>query len=196
MRWGTYVFLFLIASQQLAFGEFADGLCQTEITGSPGLPKATCYFPSCPVGADCMPPTIDRKTAQIEFYEPLIQWKDTCPNTAWSSACWEVHLDFKFRMGAVDPSGVSFIGVHLAHEVDNKKFFKKFWVKAQQKDSTGKFALESGMVVHVPPGQRLELSVFELCAKDGINNEGCVLPEMKHQIDLGSLLATKKRAPR
>lgn len=123
-----------------------------------------------------MPPQIDKGTPSIEYFEPLLRWKDQCPNEEISGACWEVYLDFRLKLAASDPSGVGFVGVHMVHEVNAQRYFKRYWGTAQTKDSSGRYEMSGAMVVHVPPGQRLELGVYELCARDKSNNEGCVLP--------------------
>lgn len=156
--------------------DFADGLCNFTATSNPGLNKAICYFPSCPTGADCQAPLIDKSSAKIEYYEPLLQWKDSCPNQTLGSSCWEVYVDFKFRVLANDPAGVSAVGLNLASEVESQRVLKKFWVKAEKRDAQGRYELAGGIVAHVPPGKRLELAVHELCARDLLQNESCVPP--------------------
>lgn len=154
-----------------------DGLCQSENTGQPGLPKTTCYFPSCPTGVDCQPPSVDKTTAKIEYLEPMLQWKDTCPNRDISGQCWEVSVDLKAMVKADDPSGVTNVGVNVAMEVNAKKDFKKVWSKLLDKpNDQGLFEIDGTLLIHVPPGQRMELTVYELCAKDKLNNEGCFPP--------------------
>lgn len=155
--------------------DILDGLCQMDPGGS-SLPKATCYFPSCPHGNDCSPPTIDRETAAMTYKEPILQWKDTCPNTTYTGACWEVSVDFTYALKAADPSGVSDIGVHLVLDIANRRQFKKYWIQADRRDAQGRYELAGGLQTHVPPGGRLEMSVFELCARDKVKNESCILP--------------------
>jgi len=184
MGWGKTFFLTLIISVS-SMARTPNGLCTYE-PASQGLPKALCSFPSCPVGSDCLPPTIDKFAAAIEYYEPLLQWKDTCPNQSIPNACWEVYIDFRFKVAATDPAGVSTIGVHIAQEVDARRIFKKYWGKAERKDAQGRFEMSAGVVAHVPPGQRLELAVYELCARDSLGNEGCSLPHKLNSLNFNA----------
>lgn len=153
------------------------GLCTTELSPS-GLPKASCHFPSCPEGNDCQPPSIEKGSASIEYHEPLIKWEDSCSDKAITptGACWEVYVDFKLKLGATDPSGVASIGVHLSQEVSAKRIFKKYFGKVTGQTGHGGYLMEATLVTHVPPGQRLDIDVYELCARDGVGNEGCILP--------------------
>lgn len=167
--------LFGVIVVPLAADEMARGLCQQDHS-TPGLPKAICSFPSCPTGGDCMPPNIDKGNPFIEYMEPLLRWQDNCPGTGVSGSCWEVYIDFRFRLAATDPAGISHIGVHMMHEVNAQRVFKRYWGNAVAKDSYGRYEMNGAMVVHVPPGQRLEMGVYELCARDRNGNEGCVLP--------------------
>lgn len=156
---------------------FADGLCTYEST-APNLQKATCYAIACPPGANCRPPKIDAATAAITFKEPTSQWKDSCPDKTISGACVETYVDYEFHLGANgDSAQVSDIGVNIVNEIEAKRIFKRQWGKAIQKDSQGRYFFEGGITVYVPPGKRYELSVYELCARDGLNNEQCVLPQ-------------------
>lgn len=151
------------------------GLCSYDSL-TPGLPKASCQFPSCPSGSDCQPPAIEAASPQVEFFEPLMKWTDTCPDRTIPGSCWEVYTDFKFRAAASDPSGVTAIGVHFVYEVNARRTFRKFFAKTEGKDPYGRYEITGTMTAHVPPGQRLEIAVYELCARDGLANEGCVLP--------------------
>jgi len=123
-----------------------------------------------------MPPTIVKDNPQIEYLEPLLRWQDDCKNDEISGSCWEVYIDFKLRLAANDSSGISHIGVNMYHEVNAQRYFKRYFGVATVKDSYGRYDMSSSMVVHVPPGQRLELGVYELCAKDRNGNQGCALP--------------------
>lgn len=159
------------------------GLC-TQDHSTPGLPKATCAFPSCPTGGDCLPPTIDKTNPQLEYLEPLLRWQDDCKADTISGSCWEVYIDFKLKLAASDPSGISQIGVNMYHEINNERTFKRYWGTATVKDVYGRYDMASSMVVHVPPGQRLDLGVDELCAKDRNGNQGCVLPFKSRNLEL------------
>jgi hypothetical protein len=151
----------------------ADGMCKVENPSSP-LPTQTCFVPSCLTGSDCMPPAIDGASAKILFNDPLLQWKDNCPQGTGS--CWQMYIDFTFMVAANDPSGMKEIGVNIATEVNAKRTFQKFWGKADQRDAQGRFNFMGALSILVPPGQRAEMSVFELCARDSLGNEGCVVP--------------------
>lgn len=173
-RWKLWVGAVLAVSQ-LSVAAPGRGLCQQDHS-VPGLPKAICSFPSCPTGGDCMPPAIEKSNPSIEYFEPLIRWQDSCPTADISGSCWEVYIDFRLKLGAQDPSGVSHIGVHMVYEVNAQRIFKRYWGAAVTKDSSARYDMTGAMVVHVPPGQRLEMGVYELCARDRNGNEGCVLP--------------------
>lgn len=151
------------------------GLCTTD-SSAPGLPRAICSFPSCPTGGDCLPPTIEKTLPSIEYQEPLLRWQDGCTGQGISGPCWEVFIDFRFRLAATDSAGVSHIGVHMMHEVNAQRFFKRYWGAATTKDSAGRYEMSGSMTAYVPPGQRLEIGVYEICARDRNGNEGCTLP--------------------
>jgi hypothetical protein len=151
-----------------------SGLCQYD-TPTGGMMSADCRFPSCPFDMDCQPPKIDTSSAKIQYDEPLIQWKGTCPDATISGPCWEVHINITFNETATDASGVQAIGVHLASEVNAQRTFTKYWQNVQRQSGPN-YSMQSEILAHVPPGERLELAVYELCAKDLQNNEGCVLP--------------------
>lgn len=85
-------------------------------------------------------------------------------------------MDFKLKFSASDPNGVAAIGTQIAQDLDGKKILKKYWTTTLKKDPEGKYEMLGGLIVHVPPGKPLQLSVFELCAKDGLGNEGCSTP--------------------
>lgn len=161
-----------------ASGDFTDGLCRYEMGGG-GLLKAKCAFPQCPTGADCHSPSIYAKGAKIEYFEPLLQWKDTCPSATLGGSCWEVYMDFRLTLGAEDPNGVTALGVNMVQDLEGKLIYKKYWVSTQQKDPSGKFEINGGMVLHVPAGKPLEVSVFQLCARDALGNEGCSAPSTR-----------------
>ncbi len=167
------IFFAILAVPHFALAESA---CTYDSGATPGLPTATCGFPSCPSGFDCLPPTINKQTANISYSEPAIQWRDSCPDTTLQGACWEVHMDFTALIAATDPSGVSFIGVNLASEVNNKRTFKTFWGQVAQTDSQGRYSMTGTVIAYVPPGQQLLVTVYELCSRDGQSNEGCVFP--------------------
>lgn len=150
-----------------------DGLCQFS-KGPGGLNQALCRLPNCPTGGDCAPPAINLLNTEIQYMEPLLQWKDTCPSGAISGGCWEVYMDFILKMSASDPSGMSEIGVNIAQVLDGKSSIKKYASPAVKTLSDGRYEINGGMVIHVPGGRPLELSVAELCAKDAIGNSGCV----------------------
>lgn len=65
------------------------------------------------------------------------------------------------------------VGVNIAQDVDGRKLLKKYWTPAVKQDGEGRYELNGGLVAHVPGGKPLQLSVFELCAKDKLGNEGC-----------------------
>ena len=172
MGWDKRLLLTFCLLGTAAYG----GLC-TYDKSVPGLPKASCHFPSCPEGIDCQPPTIEKASAVIDFKEPLMKWADFCPDrNLGPGPCWEVYVDFKAEFNATDPAGISAIGVHLAQEVSARRLFRKYVGTVTKKNTKGKWEMEGTMAAHVPPGQRLEIDVYELCARDGRNNEGCILP--------------------
>jgi hypothetical protein len=155
----------------------ADPVCKIDNPSSP-LPSQTCLVPSCLTGADCLPPSIEGSSAKIIFNEPLLQWKDHCPQG--TGACWQMYIDFTFLLAASDPTGMKDIGVNIATEVNARRTFQKFWGSAGQRDTEGRYSFSGGMTVLVPPGQRLEMSVFEICARDAVGNEGCVVPPKRN----------------
>jgi len=155
--------------------ETVRGLCVQE-TASPGIPKAICTFPSCPTGGDCQAPVIEKSNPLVEYLEPLLRWQDDCKDDNVNGSCWEVYIEFKLKLGASDPAGIAQIGVNLYTEVNAQRFFKRYYGPAQMKDSYGRYEMSSSLIAHVPPGQRLELGVYELCARDKQGNDGCALP--------------------
>ncbi len=157
------------------------GLCTTD--GSvPGLPKAVCAFPSCPSGGDCQPPSIDKNNPFIDYFEPLLRWQDSCTGEGLSGPCWEVYIDFRLRLAATDSAGINQIGAHMWAESNTKRTFKRYWGAATVKDSYGRYDMTATIIAHVPPGQRLELGVYELCAKDKNGNAGCVEPSKSRNL--------------
>ncbi len=159
------------------------GLCSMDKT-VPGLPKASCQMPSCPQGIDCQPPEIDRDRAVISYKEPLIRWQDICAEPSFDKGpCWEVFLDFAVQFDAKDAAGISSIGANLAQEVSARRIFKKFMASVNTKGKSGKWEMQGTMTAHVPPGQRLDIDVYELCARDASGNEACALPFRR--LDLG-----------
>lgn len=191
----TKLFLALawIAVSPVFAEPFADGLCTFD-TSSPNLPKAICYAPACPEGATCRGPKLDLATATIQFKEPTFSWKDTCPDKSISSACIETFVDFTAHLGATGDSGtVTDIGVNVSQSVTTgkgiEKVLKKSWGKAIQKDPQGHFTFDGGMTLWVMPGKRFELSPYEFCARDNLNNETCGIPTQKiGQLNANSLL--------
>lgn len=173
----------LLLFSSYATAAFERGLCTLD-TATAGLPKAVCSFPSCPTGGDCQPPDINKSNPSIDYFEPLLQWQDSCPGQGLSGSCWAVHLDFRFRLAATDMAGVTHIGVHMMHEVNAQRYFKRYWGTASAKDGQGRYEMTASMVIYVPPGQRLELGVYELCARDKNGNEGCVLPAKARDLAL------------
>ena len=155
-----------------AFANFNDALCSF-VPGEGGLLKAICQMPGCPNGSDCSAPMIHAGTASIEYFEPILQWKETCPNPGIASSCWEVFIDYKLLIGAVDSSGISSIGANLTQDIEGKKIEKKSWSKSTKKAPDGRYEMNGAITVHVPAGRALELKVSELCAKDFANNEAC-----------------------
>lgn len=176
---------FMCLGLGLVGGTARAGLCQQD-KSAPGIPKTSCYFPSCPEGNDCLPPTINRDSATISYQEPLLKWMDVCSDKSLSGACWEVYIDFHFEVDATDPSGVAAVGVHLAQEVNAKRIFRKYIATVDRKNPRNKYEMNATLVSHVPPGQRLDLDVYELCARDGAGNEGCVLPMRRGLFSLGA----------
>lgn len=177
--------LFIAGSVLSWFVSFSAqaGLCSMDKT-VPGLPKASCQMPSCPQGIDCQPPEINRDAAKIEYKEPLIRWQDICSEPALASGpCWEVFLDFKVQFDARDASGIASVGANLAQEVSARRLFKKFMAGVSNKGPSGKWEMQGTMTAHVPPGQRLDIDVYELCARDTNGNESCALPFRRQ--DLG-----------
>ncbi len=158
------------------------GLCSMDKT-VPGLPKASCQMPSCPQGIDCQAPEITREASRIDYKEPLIRWQDICSEPALASGpCWEVFLDFKVMFDAKDASGIASIGVNLAQEVSARRLFKKFMASVSTKGASGKWEMQGTMTAHVPPGQRLDIDVYELCARDTNGNEACALPFRRQEL--------------
>lgn len=170
-----------LASQLMAAqgpnGIFDEEQCVKDATGTPGLPKTVCYFPTCPGPQDCLAPEIDRPTAKLDFLPPSQRWYSSCPDKSIPGSCWEATLDFKFALGAKDPSGVSEIGLVLSiDQQSQKKSQSKFMMKADARDSKSRYEAGGGMILYVPAGKRVDLVVMELCAKDTKDNEGCVPP--------------------
>jgi hypothetical protein len=157
-------------------GVFDEEQCVKDATGSPGLPKTVCYFPTCPGPQDCLAPEIDRPSAKLDFLPPAQRWYSTCPDKQISGSCWEATLDFKFALAATDPSGVAEIGLTLSIDQMQKKSVSKFMMKADTRDSKNRYTAGGGMILYVPAGKRVDLVVMELCAKDLKDNEGCVPP--------------------
>lgn len=160
------------------------GLCSMDKT-VPGLPKASCQMPSCPAGIDCQPPEIDRNSAKAVYGEPLIRWQDICSEPLLANGpCWEVFLDFKMEFDAKDASGIASVGANLAQEVSARRIFKKFMASVTTKGASGKWEMQGTMTAHVPPGQRLDVDVYELCARDTHGNESCALPFRRQELSL------------
>lgn len=172
MAWGM-VFWGLCLVAGVAKASITDGLCQFS-KGPGGLSQALCKLPNCPTGGDCAPPAILLSNTEIQYMEPLLQWKDTCPSGAIAGGCWEVYMDFILKMSVSDPSGMNEIGVNIAQVLDGKQTVKKYASPAVKTLSDGRYEINGGMVIHVPGGRPLELSVTELCAKDTIGNSGCI----------------------
>jgi len=172
MHWKSYLGFVILLGTSLANG----GICNFNSGTSPGLPTATCAFPTCPSGIDCLPPAVDKSSAKLTYNEPLIQWHEACPDTGIQSVCWEVHIDFQVKLAATDVRGINYIGVNLAQEVSNQRTFKKYWGPVSEKDTSGRYTMTGTVVAYTPPGQQLLLSIYQLCARDGNNNEGCVFP--------------------
>lgn len=166
--------MFITASPCLSVIEPESGICTFD-TSVPGLPKALCQFASCLGGSDCLSPSITRENATIEIGQPWGRWSTNCPSPS-RSPCWEAKFKIIFRLAATDPSGVKEIGVNLRHEQSGPSVFTKVWGKASSKDPNGRFVLSEDFNAFVNPGSRIEIGVFELCAKDNLDNEGCVLP--------------------
>lgn len=152
------------------------GLCSYDTTSDPSLPYATCVFPTCPIGANCFPPTIDKSTATIAYNEPLIQWNDKCPDTTIEGACWGVQMSFTLQVSATSPNGIAYVGVNLSQETAGQRVRKLYWGKVGTQDAQGRYVLDTSLIAYVPPGQRLMLEVHELCAQDTTNNQGCIIP--------------------
>jgi hypothetical protein len=93
-----------------------------------------------------------------------------------------VKVGFTFQLAANDDSGVQAVGVHLVHEVSARRTFLYKWGNVGR-ESGPKFSMGNSLVTHVPPGGRLDIAVYELCARDGMNNEGCVFPLNAHALD-------------
>ena len=150
----------------------ATALCQ--FSKSPGgLSQAVCLLPNCPTGEDCSAPNIVTAASDMQFQQPQLQWKDSCPSSAIIGGCWEVYVDFILKMTASDPAGLSEIGVTVAQDVDGKRILRKYAQPAVKPLPDGRYEINGGMVLHVPAGRQLQLSVSELCAKDQRGNEGC-----------------------
>jgi hypothetical protein len=178
MGWGkTFWVLLFLGGLYTAQGQAANGgLCSYDTSNSQNLPYATCVFPTCPIGANCCPPTIDKTTATIVYNEPTIQWNDQCPDTTVEGACWGVQMTFTLEVAATSTNGVAYIGVNLSQETNDQRIRKLYWGKTGTQDSSGRYVLDTSLIAYVPPGQRLMLEVHELCAQDNDNNEGCIIP--------------------
>ena len=160
------------------------GLCSMDKT-VPGLPKASCQMPSCPAGIDCQAPQIDRNGAKIAYAEPLIRWEDICSEPVLANGpCWQVFLDFKAEFDATDAAGIASAGVNLAQEVSARRIFKKLMASVTTKGASGKWEIKGTMTAHVPPGQRLDIDVYGLCARDNNGNEACALPFRRQDLNL------------
>lgn len=171
---GLLAFLFC-ASALAAFPE--NTLCKKDVS-IPNLPVATCTLPACATGSDCLPPEMDRKNVAVDFAEPKIQWAQTeCPIGA-GTGCWKVEFAFTLKLGATDPSGVQDIGLNLRKEFLNQNLVKqKYFSPAIRIDETGRYVVSGSFSDFVPAGGKVVLSVFEICARDRMGNEGCVYPD-------------------
>ena len=155
--------------------EQGDGLCSEE-TVIPGLPRVSCRLPSCTVG-DCLPPIITRSSAKITWSQPRIQFSRNCPEWIQTGSCWEVRKAFRFELRATDPSGVAAIGPVIAIRLDTRPAeFRRFLKEARA--AQNRYFIEDEVLYFAPMGARLDLEVFELCARDGARNEGCELPQL------------------
>ncbi len=143
---------------------------------NPALPVADCQFKACLEGADCVVPTILKDSARMEFQDPVVIWQPQCQGDPAASSCWEARFKLRFRLKATDASGISQIGVNLAQEISARRSFKKYFEAAAHQDATGAYDVTINATIYVPPGQRLTLSVYEVCARDTYNNEACVTP--------------------
>ena len=172
----------MIILKLILFSAFFAVLSQAEPSfctyeaNNPNLPRASCQFPSCALGLDCQPPDIARDSGIIQFEEPVIRMKRPCPDELIWGGCWEVRKDFTFQIFAFDPSGISTTGVHLVQEVATRRTFKKYWKPAVKPLGSDRFVMKDQIVTYVPLGGRLDVAVYEFCARDGVGNEGCVLP--------------------
>lgn len=154
---------------------FTDSIC-TYDKSIPSLPKATCYYPPC-TPTSCQPPTIDATSITSEFPEdPVMQNKDVCPDTTVSSPCWETFINMTVRVSVKGP--VTQIGINVEQTVDGAKKYKKYWAKTEANDK-GTYAIDFGIAGHVPHGKRLEVAIYEVCAKDAREVEGCITPVQK-----------------
>ena len=133
-------------------------------------------MPACPTGGDCTPPTVSLNSANIHFEEPLYKWIEVCPVSTGTGSCWEVHVNAHLKLNASDLSGIKEIGVNLATELNARREFKKYWVSARRGNQPDVFQGSLRISTYAPPDRQLELSVYELCAKDMRNNEACIFP--------------------
>ena len=170
-----FTVLFFSFGSQLGWAaNDSRNICQV-VQNTSGIAHAVCQFPSCPTGGDCRGPEIDTKQARVEYFEPLLRWKENCPNLSFDQGpCWEVYLEVNLRLRARDQSGVSDIGVKLYLEQNGKRSFHEVWSPTAASGSQDTYSLREAAVFHVPANNEIQFGVAELCAKDNRSNQNCV----------------------
>lgn len=178
-----FIFGFIFISSIVLADAGPQPLCQREVDLS-GLAVTTCQLPSCPTGGDCAPPEIDRTAGYVDFQPPLIKWVDLCPVGTLQRSCWEISLDLNFIVQAKDESGIAAVGVNLVTEADGERKFQKIWGVRMTESGEGVFKTYGNLRTFSPPGQAMQASVYQLCAKDKLGNEGCVFPRKAATLSL------------
>lgn len=158
----------------LANGESRPLDCQID-SSVPGLPVAQCEIPSCPKYEDCDGPQITVQRSEVEYFEPVIQWREPCTNKNLSlGPCWELAVDVNLQLDAHDPSGISAVGVKLFVESGNDRKFLTLWDNVHQINLKGKFEIRKPMHINSLAANNIEFGVHELCARDKVGNQTCV----------------------
>lgn len=172
MGWRFFCLALLIATK-VVLANSSNGACKKDPASST-LPVISCRAPVDCLSGDCLPPQIDKHTASIDYGEPTFSWNEFCKGT--HKNCWDMHIPISFRLAASDPSGVREVGFELRTEAETLYKFERHFATAATKDSAGRYLVNHTLALQLPPGGNIDFSVYQLCARDGAGNEGCVVP--------------------
>ncbi len=163
---------FIISCNGMA--EAINGACTREGLGGP-LSLISCRTPNC-LSHDCIVPTIEKQNATLDYSEPTFVWSELCQGIR--KGCWTMTISFTFRLMASDPSGIQEVGFELRSETENQRGFnfEKYFGAATLKDSSGRYVTKHRLVLQLAPNKQIDFTVTELCARDNLGNEGCVVP--------------------